>query len=487
MILQTKDQSFSLDPHQLEALEFLRKNDRGALFMEMATQKTITMLLHLYDLIYKNAGASKVLIVAPEKVARLTWVDEITKWKNLEGMRYSLVMGTPTQRLKALQVDAEIYILSVGSIAWLLDLYVKRKTNKHGMLTYNYTGSLPFDVLVIDESSQFKDQGSIRFKKLRKALSLSDVPYRYLLTGTPSPNSLTDLWAQMYLLDEGERLGRTWGEFTDKYFTTRGNGMVIYERKPKKDAQKIITHKISDITLSVQTEDTNMKLPPYILDDILVELDPFDKDIYDLLERDYVLVNIEQNDIDLIAKSGSDLVNKLLQVASGAIYDEGKQWHELNTAKLDALGEILDKYDEPILIVYQFRHEVERILARFPDVQTLPTGKKLRETFEAWNRGEIKRLLIHPASAGHGLNLQHGGSRMVWTSPTWNLEHWLQTLARLRRRGQKAKFITVHRLLANGTRDLKVAQRINSKDKNQDFIMKEIKQLRAKYGKPKRK
>lgn len=469
-------QVFDVDAHQLEALNHLRENPRAGLFLGMSLQKTVITLLYLNEMIYEEAAFSRTLVVAPDKVARLTWPDEINKWEETKHIRYSLIAGTQRQRLAALNADAEVFIIGVDNLVWLIDLFVKKKNGK-------YVGALPFDSLVLDELSLFKGRDSNRFKKLRTALRLSNIDYRIGLTGTPSPNGLIDLWAELMLLDDGVRLGDTFGKFVDKYFSTRGNGMIVFEYIPRPGAPKVIAEKIADIVLSMQTRDY-MKLPDLILDDIEIDLDPFDREVYDTLEEQYVLEFLEGNDVTV--KTPADLVNKLLQISSGAVYedrevDKAREWHEVNTAKLDALEELVSEFpDENFLVIYQFRHELERIKKRFPYAQELPKGKKLKETFDAWNKGEIKMLLLHPASAGHGLNLQFGGRRMVWTSPTWNLEHWLQTLARLLRRGA-LNTIYVHRLLAKGTRDMHVRKRINSKDNNQKFLLDTIKNL--KYGK----
>lgn len=480
-------QVFDVDPHQLEALNHLRENPRAGLFLGMSLQKTVVTLLYLREMIYEEATFCRTLVVAPDKVARLTWPDEVNKWEQTKEIRFSLVAGDAKQRLKALQADAEVFIIGVDNLVWLIDLYVKQRRSKNTGKAYgSYVGSLPFDSLVIDELSLFKGRDSQRFKKLRKALDVSKVEYRIGLTGTPSPNGLIDLWAELNLIDDGERLGTTFGKYVDKYFTTRGNGMIVYEYIPRPGTPKVIAHKIADIVLSMQTRDY-MKLPDLILDDREIDLEPYDREVYDHLEAEYVLEFLEGNDVTV--KTPADLVNKLLQISSGAVYEdkeEGKAriWHEVNTAKLDELEDLVNEYpDENFIVVYQFKHEVERIKKRFAYAQELPKGKKLKQTFDDWNKGKIKMLLLHPASAGHGLNLQFGGRRMVWTSPTWNLEHWLQTLARLLRRGA-LKTIYIHRLLVRGTRDMQVRKRVNSKDTNQKFILDEIKNLRKKhYGK----
>jgi SNF2 family DNA or RNA helicase len=337
---------------------------------------------------------------------------------------------------------------------------------------------------VLDESSLFKSWSGGRFKKLDRALEMSNVPYRIALTGTPSPNGEKDLWAQLKLLDGGQRLGAQVGPFTDKYFTTRGNGMIVYEYKLKANARKTIARKISDIVLSLNAKDVDIKLPDVIHRDIILELTDLEREVYDELEREYCIdfFNGESTTI----KTSADLINKLLQVSAGAIYEDSEEgkakvWHELNTVKLDAMANLFDRFpDDNFLIVYQFQHERDRILKRFPDAVSLPKGKKLREVFNAWNRGEIKKLVIHPASAGHGLNIQYGGQHIVWGSPTFNLEHWLQTIARIRRRRGFDK-IYVWLLLMMNTEDFRVKKRTESKGTDQQFLMDEVKYLKNKH------
>lgn len=475
----------AVDPHQLEAFYHLRENPRAALFLGMSLQKTATVLMYLSEMIYEEAAFSKTLIIAPPKVARLTWPDEIANFKEFNHIRYSLVDGTIKQRQKALEVDAEVYIISVDNLAWLIDLYIYQRKSKITGLPYGpWLGALPFDSVVIDELSMFKNRDSKRYAKLDRALTLSKIEYRIGLTGTPSPNGLVDLWAQLKLIDGGVRLGETFGRFVDKYFTTRGNGMIIFEYKPKPGAANTIAKKIADICLSMQTDDY-VTLPPLTIFDKELDLEPFDREIYESLEREYALEFFEGGDVTV--KTSADLINKLLQISSGSIYadreeDKAREWHKVNDLKLEALADIVETYPhENIIVVYQFQHEVARILERFPYAKTLGKGRKLKESFDAWNAGKIKMLLLHPASAGHGLNLQWGGRREVWTSPTWNLEHWLQTVARVRRRGA-LRPIFIHRLIAKGTYDDKVKKRTESKDSNQIYLMKETEKLQRKYG-----
>lgn len=454
---------FQTDPHQLEAYEFLMTHPRAALFLGMSLSKTAITLSYLYEMHYREVAIRRTLVIAPDKVARITWPEESKKWEHLDGLRMIVISGDENERIEAINRKAEVYVIGVNNVAWLI------KTCK---------GLKRFDSLVIDELSLFKSRGSKRFKMLRNAIKHID--YRVGLTGTPAPNGYIDLWAQMYLIDGGERLGVTFGAYLDKYFKTRGNGMIVFEYIPKLNAEKIIANKIKDITLSMQTRDI-LELPALHMNDEILEFSPFDKEIYNTLEREYCLDLL--NGSEVTVKTGADLTNKLLQLSSGAVYEDGgaKEWYELNTLKIEALRVLLRMYpDENFILVYQYRHEIARIKAAFPFAQVLRKGKGTVEDFTLWNQGKIKLLMIHPAGAGHGLNLQFGGRRMVWFSVTWNLEHWLQTIARLLRRGA-LRDIYVHRLLVNGTRDMAVCKRVKSKDTNQTFLLNEIKLLRERY------
>lgn len=267
------------DPHQIEAYEHLYARDRAALFLEMSLSKTVVTLSLLHDLHYEEAAITKTLVVAPNKVARITWPEELEKWGHLEGMRYSVVEGTPKERLQALNADAEIFIVGVDNLAWLIDQYITKKGG-------SWVGALPFDCLILDELSLFKSRDSIRFKKLRRAVKT--IEYRYGLTGTPSPNGLVDLWAQILLLDDGERLEPTFGKFVDKYFTTRGNGMIVYEYIPRAGAPNTIAKKIQDIALTMRADDY-ITLPKVNTIDAPLKFNSDARNKYDALERDYVL------------------------------------------------------------------------------------------------------------------------------------------------------------------------------------------------------
>lgn len=471
------------DPHQVVAYDHLISNPRATLFLGMSLSKTVVSLTYLSDMIYREAAFCKALVVAPDKVARVTWPDELAKWDHLSHVRHSVVSGDAGKRIKALRADAEVFIIGVDNLVWLIDLFIKKRTSrKTGSEWGAWQGALPFDCIVLDELSLFKGRDSNRFKKLRRALDMSGVEYRIGLTGTPAPNGFIDLWSEMVLIDSGVRLGRTFGEYVDRYFKTRGNGMIVFEYMAKPGAMAVISKKIADVALSMQTRD-HMELPELIINDIELEFNGYDKEVYDTLEREYVLDTLSGDSVTV--KTAADLSNKLLQVTSGAVYAEGdkKQWFSLNDVKLDALEELLNSHPkETFVLVYQFRHELERITTRFPYARQFSKGKGLSEDVRAWNAGEIRLLCVHPAGSGHGLNLQFGGFNMVFFSLTWNLEHYDQVIARLLRRGA-VHAIWVHRLIIKGTRDASVKKRLAGKDSNQKFLLNEIKELRRKYGK----
>lgn len=494
---------YETDPHQRVAYQHLAQRKRAALFLGMALQKTVVTLSVLYELHYREVAITKTLVVAPDKVARITWPQEIQKWGHLDGMRYSVVAGTPKQRVRALEEEAEIYIVGVDNLVWLIDRYIRKVGGR-------WRGKLPFDCLVIDELSLFKSRGAERWKALRRAVGT--IEYRYGLTGTPAPNGLVDLWAQILLLDDGERLGRRFGEFVDRYFTVRGNGMIVYEYRPKPGAAKQIAAKLADLVLSMKTRDY-IELPELHTVDTRIRLDHKEEEEYRRLEREYVLELVGGEGV--VVNSAAELTNKLLQITSGAVYLEaeeenaggallesaeggqlvgeqiksgnggekrGRRWREVNRCKIEALRGLLEEFpEETFIVVYQFRHEVERIRKAFPFARVLGKGAKTAEDFKEWNEGKIRLLLIHPAGAGHGLNLQFGGRRMVWFSLSWNLEHYQQTVARLLRRGQRNE-IFVHRLLVEGTVDERVARKIEGKEEDQSFFLDEVGALRKKYG-----
>lgn len=438
-------------------------------------------------MIYEFSEIRRALIIAPDKVANGTWPDELDKWAHLEDVKYCVLEGTPKQRRALLESDAQVFLVTEGTLEWLLDLYIYQRVSKNTGQPYGqWLGELPFDCVVIDELSKFKKQSGVRYRKLRRALDHSVVPYRIGLTGTPAPNGYQDLWAQMYLIDDGARLGDVEDLFQYTYFNIVRKNYIPIKITPKLNAEKIIAHLISDICNTKKTRD-EIPLPPLHMFDVELELPPFELELYKALEEEYVL-ELSKLDIDkdalVTVKTAADLSNKLLQVSSGAIYEDRiaksdpKIWHTVHDVKAQAVRYLLDNYpDENFIIVYQFAHEKTRILEMFPEARTIPRGKKSREVQKEWNDGKIRLLVGHPASFGHGLNLQFGGRCQLWWGPTWNLEHWLQTTRRTLRRGGLLD-VWIFRLIMKGTRDVSVRRRVNTKATDQDFLFEEIKELK---------
>jgi SNF2 family DNA or RNA helicase len=459
---------YEVDDHQQAAYGHLLAHDRAALFLGMGMSKTVVVLSYLWYRCYADLSIKRALVIAPDKVARVTWPDEAAKWAHLKGMRLNVVKGDPKQRAKLIRPGAaEVYVMGVDNVAWLVD---------------RYCGDLSphFDCLVIDELDLFKSHSSQRFKALRK--SVKGIPYRIGMTGTPTPNGLTALYSEIMLLDDGERLGTTWTGFVDKYFDIRGRNGIVYEYRPKPRTEAILADKLSDIALTLRTEDC-IKLPPLTVTDVELSFDDAQRRLYDTLERDYIVEALPDMDSPITSLTAADIVNKLAQITGGAAYytdNEGvRLWQTLNTVKLDALEALRARLkDANLLVVYQYQHEAERILARINGARILT---KNPEDIAAWNRGEIKTLLIHPASAGHGLNLQAGGSLICWYGLTYNLGNYQQTIARLWRRGQNHP-VTVYRLIVKDTIDGTIARRLEGKDFRQRVIMREIQKKRQSYG-----
>lgn len=478
------------DPHQDEGLDHLLRNPRACLFWEMSLGKTITTLTYLNEMIYTFGEIRRALVIAPDKVANGAWPDEIDKYVHLERMKYCVLEGTPKERMRMLESDAQVFLITEGTLAWLLDLYIYQRVSKNTGEPYGqWLGCLPFDCIVIDELSKYKKQSGVRYTKLRRAINNSDIPYRIGLTGTPVPNGYRDLWAQLFLIDDGVRLGATEGEYADKYFNTIYHKSIPIKCTPKLNAEATIAALISDICSTLKTRD-EIPLPPLHIWDHELTLPPFEQELYDALEEEYVLELCkldEDKDALVTVKTAGDLSNKLLQVASGAIYEDRiaktdpQVWHIIHDIKAQAVYDLLNRYDENFILVYQFAHEKARVLEMFPFARTIPRGKKSREVQKEWNEGKIKLLVGHPASFGHGLNLQFGGRRQIWWGPTWNLEHWLQTTRRTLRRGGLLD-VYIHRLIMAHTRDGSVRKRVNTKQTDQDFLFDEIKYLKQKYG-----
>ena len=451
-------------PYQDYATKHIIENPGSGLFMDMGLGKTVATLTAINKLMYEDLEVDKVLVIAPKRVAEDTWTTETLKWDHLRHLRLSIVLGSEKQRKEALKQKADIYVINRENVAWLVGLY---------------QNAFPFDMVVIDELSSFKSAKAIRFKSLRMVRPL--VKRVVGLTGTPAPNSLIDLWPQLYLLDMGERLGKNITRYRETYFRpNRRNGHVVFDYKLLDGSQKAIYNKISDICISMKAKDY-LQLPERITKDVRIYLSERDKLKYDEFERDQILA-IEDAD-EISAVNAAALTNKLLQFANGAIYDVNKDWHSVHPAKLEALEETVEAATgQPVLIFYSYKHDLERIKKKLKAYK--PRTLDSREDIQAWNRGEIPVLLAHPASAGHGLNLQAGGNIIIWFGNTWSLELYQQANARLDRQGQ-TKPVVVYRLITSGTMDEDVIKAIERKTSGQDALMEAVKARIKKYQRTK--
>lgn len=440
-------------PHKYQeyAVERIMDTPAIGLLLEMGLGKTIITLTAIDRLLYDSFDSTKVLIIAPKRVAEDTWSRESSKWDHTKHLRISKILGDAKKREAALKLDADIYVINRENVQWLV-----------GFLGSKW----PFDTVVIDELSSFKSSGAQRFRALKRVRPLMK---RVIgLTGTPTPNGLLDLWAQIYLLDRGERLGTTISGYRDRYFSAGAkSGHVVYEWKQKKESEDRIHEQIADICISMKAEDW-LDMPSRI--DRIVPLAMSDKarDQYEQLEADLLL---PMAGADIVASTAAVLSNKLLQMANGAAYDENRDVHEIHSVKLDALEDIAEAANgHPVLVFYAYKHDLSRIKKRFPQARTLDTADDIAE----WNNGDIQMLLAHPASAGHGLNLQAGGNIIVWFGLTWSLELYQQANARLHRQGQTQSVI-VHHLIAEGTIDVDVMAALEGKAVGQDALMAAVK------------
>lgn len=443
------------NPHdyQRRAIDFIIEHPRCALWLDMGLGKTVSTLTALDQLLYNLCDISKVLVIAPKSVALNTWTSERNKWDHLSHITINLVMGTLKQRVKALEADADIYVIGRDNTQWLVNYYIKQST-------------WPFDCIILDESSSFKNAQSKRYKALRQVMPMTRRIVE--LTGTPSPNGLEDLWAQIYLLDHGQRLGAYISNFRRRWFVPGArNGAVIYNWYPRRGAQADIARTLSDITLSMTAEDY-LKMPDLIdagMSIVLPELDS-----YKQFARDCVM---ELDGEDIVATTAVALTNKLLQYASGAVYDGDHNWHQTSSAKIEALCDIAESTSDSLLIMYNYKHELDRIQAQLPEAVKF-AGEP--EILERWNHGDIRIMCCHPASVSYGLNLQAGGHIIIWYSPTYNLEQYQQANARLYRQGQTKPVLRYH-LTCKGTIDELVLKALQGKDDIQDALITNIKQM----------
>lgn len=457
-------------PHiyQDHATDHVMNNPYSGLFLEMGLGKTVATLTAINRLMYDELEIDKVLVIAPKRVAEDTWTTEASKWEHLKHLKLSLVLGTERERKQALLTKADIYVINRENVAWLVA---------------HYGGAFPFDMLVIDELSSFKSAQAARFKSLR--MIRPKIKRVVGLTGTPIPNGLLDLWPQMYLLDMGERLGKTLTSYREKYFKPgKRNGHIVYEYKLKEEDaiygadiyQKEIYDKIGDICISMKAEDW-LELPERIDQIVNVRLSPAIYQQYLDFEKKQILA-LEDLD-DITAVNAAALTNKLLQFANGAVYSEGGEYYEVHNEKIEALAEDVEAANgKPILVFYQYKHD----LARIQKYLRAFKPHKLEGTADIaeWNKGKIPFMLAHAASAGHGLNLQHGGHLMDWFGVPWSLELYLQAIARLDRQGQTERVIN-RRLIVPGTMDEDVIASLDRKESKQDAMMQAVKARIAKY------
>ena len=446
------------NPHtyQTRLKDFIISNRYAFLTVDMGLGKTVTTLTAVRELLEDYLEAERVLVIAPKSVAENTWTSECAKWDHLAHLRVSVVMGTETQRIKALEAPADLYVINRDNVVWL---------------TEHLGNSWDFDTVIIDESSSFKNPQARRFKALRKVRPR--IRRIILLTGTPSPNGHMDLWAQMWLIDMGVRLGRTLGSFRTKYFKPgRSNGHVVYDWHLLPGAGDQISAKMQDVTVSLKAEDW-LEVPDLIETDVCIALSPTEAKAYRDFERDQ-LMSLDGKDIE--ALTAAALANKLLQFTGGAMYDTEHGWHTTNDAKLRALEDLVETAgDEPVLVFYQYKHELERLQERFKPLQPV-TFSGDPEILKKWNEGSIRMLLCQPASVQYGLNMQEGGHIIVWYTPTWNLEQYQQANARLHRQGQ-TRPVLCYRLICDGTVDERVVKALTVKDNAQETLLRLIRDL----------
>lgn len=449
---------FTPHTYQQIAIEKILDTPRAGLFLDMGLGKTVITLTAIDELMYNRFEVERVLVIAPLRVAEDTWSRESSKWDHLKHLRISKILGTPKERRRALAKDADIYIINRENVVWL--------TNELSQIGDGWD----FDMVVIDELSSFKSAKAARFKALRRYITGSNRVVG--LTGTPAPNGLIDLWSQIYLLDGGERLGKTITGFRERYFTpNQRNQNVIFNYKPKAEAENAINAKIADICISMRAEDW-LEMPERIDNVQSVKLSDKEQSDYYKFERECYLQFLEG---EVTATSAAALTNKLLQYSNGAMYLPDGDWVKTSEAKLNMLDELIELSNgKPILCFYSYRHDYERIMAKFPFATKLEGS----ETIDKWNAREISLLLAHPAGAGHGLNLQAGGNIIVWFGLTWSLELYQQANARLYRQGQENAVI-IHHLITEGTADESVLKSLQGKKDVQDELLDALK---AKYG-----
>ena len=441
------------NPHDYQryATNFILEHPISAVFLDMGLGKSVITLSAIYDLCLDSFSVSKVLVIAPLRVARDTWPTEIQKWDHLNGLSYSVAVGTEGERKAALQQRVFLYIINRENVQWLVE--------ESGL-------SFDYDMVVIDELSSFKSYQAKRFKSLLKVRPT--VKRMVGLTGTPSSNGLMDLWAEFRILDLGKRLGRFISHYRNNYFQPdKQNGQVVFSYKPLPGAKDAIYRQIADITISMKAVD-HLAMPACVINEVKVSLSEKERKAYDTMKAEMVL-SLGGKEID--AGNAAALSNKLSQMANGAVYDDDRHYIELHSRKLDALEDLIESANgKPVLVAYWFKHDLERIQKRFP-VREISSSADIAD----WNAGKIPVAVIHPASAGHGLNLQTGGSTFIWYGLTWSLELYQQANARLWRQGQKADTVVIHHIIAANTIDERIMSALRKKEKTQSALIDAVK------------
>ncbi|QHI72883.1 DEAD/DEAH box helicase [Aminipila terrae] len=431
------------------------------LFLDMGLGKTVITLTAINDLKYNRFEVSKILVVAPKKVAEATWGKEASKWDHLQLLRVITVLGSQSKRIRALNTPADIYVINRENVPWLVEYY---------------RNAWPFDMVIVDEFSSFKSHQAKRFKSLTW---VRDKIYRFVgLTGTPAPNGLLDLWSQVYLLDKGERLGKKITHYRERYFEPdQRDREHVFSYAPKPGAEEAIKAAISDICVSMKAEDY-LQLPDCLSVTVPVVLNDKAIKAYEKLERE-MLLTVDENTID--AGSAAVLTNKLLQLCNGAVYDENREVVEIHNCKLEAFTELVEALNgQPALVFYNFQHDKQRILKATAKMGLEVRELKTPQDADDWNSRQIDILLAHPASAAYGLNLQEGGNHVIWFGLNWSLELYQQANARLHRQGQKEKVI-IHHLVVEGGRDEDVITALEDKSATQESLMQSLKARIDKY------
>ena len=440
------------NPHDYQtfATNFVLEHPYCGLILDMGLGKSVITLTALWDLLLDSFDACRVLVVAPKRVAEDTWPREIQKWEHLHGLTFSLVLGSEKERRAALSKQAMIYIINRENVSWLVENH-----------------RWDFDTLVIDELSSFKSSKAQRFRALKKVRPMCS---RVIgLTGTPAPNTLIDLWPQIYLLDMGKRLGRFITHYRERFFVPdKRNREIVYSYKLREGAEQKIYDLIGDICISMKAAD-HLRMPDLVFNRVEVHLSPRERKLYDTLKKDMVLT-LRDGEVD--AMNAASLSGKLLQLANGAVYSADGKALPIHSRKLDALEDLVEAANgKPVLVAYWYKHDLQRIQERFPGSRVIDTPKDISD----WNAGKIAIGLLHPASGGHGLNLQDGGSTVVWYGMTWSLELYQQLNARLWRQGQKNSTVIIHHIITVGTHDEDVLRALERKDMGQAALINAVK------------